>query len=119
DAPRLGEAISVSQGWERVISWLLAPWLNARLVAAHQLNALPEALATEWCLIDQAPPSTATAGAGNRLSDLVKGAGALTEWLASIHYVDTAEAAEALLARLAPGESVVSQDGVWRGRGWL
>ena len=119
DASRLGEAISVSQGWERVISWLLAPWLNARLVATHQLNALPEALATEWCLIDQAPPSTATAGPGNRLSDLVKGAGALTEWLASIHYVDTADAAEALLPTLAPGESVVSQDGVWRGRGWL
>ncbi|UXZ54759.1 chromosome segregation protein SMC [Halomonas sp. 7T] len=120
DAPRLGEAITVSQGWERVISWLLAPWLNARLVAAEQLQSLPEALATEWCLIDQASPAySAIAGSGQRLSGVVKGAGALGEWLARIHYVDTAEAAEAMLPMLAPGESVVSQDGVWRGRGWL
>ncbi|WP_342122402.1 hypothetical protein, partial [Proteus mirabilis] len=57
EAPRLGEAIDVSAGWEQVISWLLAPWLNARLVATHQLQALPEALATDWCLIDQALPA--------------------------------------------------------------
>ncbi|WP_083001434.1 chromosome segregation protein SMC [Halomonas sp. GT] len=115
DAPRLGEAISVSSGWERVISWLLAPWLNARLVSANQLTALPSALATDWCLIDQAErPASA-----QRLNSLVSGAGALGEWLASIHFAETNEDAETLLADLAPGESVVSRDGVWRGRGWL
>ncbi|MCC5902524.1 MAG: chromosome segregation protein SMC [Halomonas sp.] len=116
DAPRLGEAISVVPGWERVISSLLAPWLNARLVDAEQLKALPEALATEWVLIDQA---THSAPSHNRLDALVTGAGALGEWLASIYYVDTNEEASALLPALAPGESVVSREGVWRGRGWL
>lgn len=116
NAPRLGEAITVSAGWERVISWLLAPWLNARLVSASQLAALPEALATDWCLIDRAPLA---ASQPSRLDALVSGAGALSEWLASIHYVETGDEAEALLSRLAPGESVVSRDGVWRGRGWL
>lgn len=116
DAPRLGEAISVASGWERVISWLLAPWLNARLVSANQLNALPNALATDWCLIDQAErPATST----QRLDSLVSGAGALGEWLASIHFAETNEDAETLLGNLAPGESVVSREGVWRGRGWL
>ncbi|MBR9923901.1 MAG: chromosome segregation protein SMC [Gammaproteobacteria bacterium] len=116
DAPRLGEAISVASGWERVISWLLAPWLNARLVSASQLNALPNALATDWCLIDQAERPVSSV---QRLDSLVSGAGALGEWLASIHFAETNEDAEKLLGNLAPGESVVSREGVWRGRGWL
>ncbi len=116
DAPRLGEAISVEAGWERVISWLLAPWLNARLVAGDQLKALPEALATDWCLIDQTPPPL---HGGQRLDALVSGAGALSGWLASVHYAEGGDEADALLATLGPGESVVTRDGVWRGRGWL
>ncbi len=116
DAPRLGEAIRVTPGWERVISWLLAPWLNARLVTANQLKALPNALATDWCLIDQAEQS---ASSRQRLDSLVSGAGALGEWLASIHFAENNEDAETLLGNLAPGESVVSREGVWRGRGWL
>ncbi|RUR33262.1 chromosome segregation protein SMC [Vreelandella andesensis] len=116
DAPRLGEAISVASGWERVISWLLAPWLNARLVTANQLTALPNALATDWCLIDQTEPPTSSA---QRLNSLVSGAGALAEWLSRIHYAETNDEAEALLAHLAPGESIVSREGVWRGHGWL
>ncbi|MDR5876319.1 chromosome segregation protein SMC [Vreelandella gomseomensis] len=116
EAPRLGEAIEVAPGWERVISWLLAPWLNARLVELDQLNALPEVLATDWCLIDRAAPAP---HGGQRLDALVSGAGALGEWLASIHYAEDSAEADALAASLAPGESVVTRDGVWRGRGWL
>lgn len=117
DAPQLGEVLQVEPGWEALTSWLLAPWLNARLVASHQLAALPEALAIDWCLIDQASPMASSSG--QRLDQLVKGAGALGEWLASIHYTQTAEEAEQQVAHLAPGESVVSRDGVWRGKGWL
>lgn len=117
DAPQLGEALQVEPGWEALTSWLLAPWLTARLVTSHQLAALPEALATDWRLIDQTSP--ALSSSGQRLDQLVNGAGALAEWLASIHYTETAEQAEQQVAHLAPGESVVSRDGVWRGRGWL
>ncbi|HCR98809.1 MAG: chromosome segregation protein SMC [Halomonas sp.] len=117
NAPRLGETLSVTPGWETVISWLLAPWLNARLVASHQLAALPQALATDWCLIDEQAPAASTQG--QRLDSLVSGAGAIGEWLASIHYVESGAEAEQLAPGLAAGESVVSRDGVWRGRGWL
>lgn len=116
-APRLGETLSVTPGWETVISWLLAPWLNARLVESQKLAALPEALAIDWCLIDQKAPAISTSG--QRLDSLVSGAGALGEWLASIHYVESGAEAERLAPSLAPGESVVSRDGVWHGRGWL
>ncbi len=117
DAPQLGEVLQVEPGWEALTSWLLSPWLTARLVNRQQLAALPEALATDWRLIDQTPSSASTSG--QRLDRLVKGAGALGEWLASIHYTQTAEEAEQQVAHLAPGESVVSKDGVWLGRGWL
>ena len=117
EAPQLGEVLQVAPGWEALTSWLLSPWLNARLVSRHQLAALPEALATDWRLIDQTSPAPSTSG--QRLDSLVKGAGALGEWLASIHYTQTADEAQAQVAHLAPGESVVSQDGVWLGRGWL
>lgn len=117
NAPRLGETLNVTPGWETVISWLLAPWLNARLVASHQLAALPEALATDWCLIDEKAPAVSTGS--QHLDSLVSGAGALGEWLASIHYVESGAEAEQLAPSLAPGQSVVSRDGVWYGRGWL
>nr|WP_295710147.1 chromosome segregation protein SMC [uncultured Halomonas sp.] len=117
ETPQLGEVLQVEPGWEALTSWLLAPWLNARLVTPQQLAALPEALATDWRLIDKTPPAASTSG--QRLDSLVKGAGALGEWLASIHYTQTTAEAEAQVAHLAPGESVVSQEGVWLGRGWL
>lgn len=121
DAPQLGEMLQVEPGWETLVSWLLAPWLNARLVDTHQLAALPAALATDWCLIDRASPrsSSASSTSGQRLDRLVSGAGALSEWLASIHYTQTADEAAQQVAHLAPGESVVSRDGLWLGRGWL
>ncbi|WP_447926751.1 chromosome segregation protein SMC [Vreelandella sp. EE27] len=116
NAPRLGETLSASPGWESVVSWLLAPWLNARMVSGATLKALPEALATDWCLI-QSEASAAASDA--RLDSLVSGAGALGEWLSRIHFVESDDQAQAQVAHLAPGESVVSRSGLWCGRGWL
>ncbi len=31
EAPRLGECLAVTPGWEEVVSWVLAPWLRARM----------------------------------------------------------------------------------------
>lgn len=116
NAPRLGETLTAKPGWEPVISWLLAPWLNARLVDAATLAALPEALATDWCLIARDGPAPAES---DRLDARVEGAGALGEWLSHIHAVENDDDALARMASLAPGESVVSRQGLWCGRGWL
>ncbi|WP_447553846.1 chromosome segregation protein SMC [Vreelandella sp. EE22] len=113
---RLGETLSTSPGWEQVISWLLTPWLNARLVSEPILRALPEALATDWCLIDQ---QETTPSSDVRLDSLVSGAGALGEWLSRIHYVEHDDEVQARVASLGPGESVVSRQGLWCGPGWL
>lgn len=113
--PRLGEAIDVAPGWETVVSWLLDPWLSARLVDTKSLTALPEALAADWCLVDstEAPAATGT------LAEKVKGAGALGHWLGRIRRVDTAAEALERVATLAPGESVLSRDGVWQASGFV
>ncbi|MCS2608445.1 chromosome segregation protein SMC [Halomonas dongshanensis] len=115
-APRLGEALTVAPGWESVASWLLAPWLNARLVAPQALAALPEALATDWRLIEARSDVEAD---DKRLSSKIHGAGALSAWLATVHVAANDSEAEALVASLAPGESVISREGIWRGQGWL
>ncbi|MYL23313.1 chromosome segregation protein SMC [Halomonas alkaliantarctica] len=116
DAPRLGEVIQVAPGWESVASWLLAPWMNARMVAPEKLAALPQALATDWCLLAETPSVTVPE---NSFAALVEGAGALRGWLSTIHCVEKAGQVESRLATLSIGESVISRDGVWQSRGWL
>ncbi|WP_311945213.1 chromosome segregation protein SMC [Halomonas piscis] len=115
EAPRLGEAIDVAAGWEAAVSWLLAPWLGARMVAGEALAALPEALAADWCLLDHAE---APAPAGT-LAEQVTGAGALGHWLGRIYCADSAAEAGKLASTLDHGHSVLSADGVWQGPGFV
>ncbi len=112
-APRLGECLSVDAGWEAAVSWVLAPWLRARLVSLD-----PAALAVppaelglvETCEIE-APVGT--------LASRVRGAGAAARWLAGIRCVASREAAWAERDTLAPGESLITPDGLWLGAGWM
>ncbi|MWJ27166.1 chromosome segregation protein SMC [Halomonas sp. ZH2S] len=120
NAPRLGETLDVADGWERVVSWVLAPWLNARLVGTQQLSLLDSQVAADWQLVDAAQSGEASAAS---LAALVSGAGALSDWLSRIHCVDSGAEALAMAARLpdhsSERHSVLSRDGVWCGNGWL
>ena len=115
-APRLGEQVQVAEGWEGVVSWLLKPWLNARVVPAAQLDTLPESLSTDWCLLANVPESQQPEGC---LAALVSGAGALNTWLSTIHCVETAADIPDALAQLPEWHSVLSRDGVWQSTQWL
>ncbi|WP_280552802.1 chromosome segregation protein SMC [Halomonas sp. 25-S5] len=114
--PRLGEALEVEPGWEEAVSWVLAPWLRARLVS---LPGAREALASppdaELGLLE-AEVSPAPAGS---LAARVRGAGAAGQWLAGIRCVADREAAWAAREGLAAGESLISPDGLWLGAGWV
>ncbi|XKF16109.1 chromosome segregation protein SMC [Halomonas sp. BLK-85] len=116
EAPRLGEQIQVADGWEGVASWLLKPWLNARLVSVEKLAALPQAPPADWCLLADMPDPESPPG---RLSAQLKGAGALHEWLVSIHCVESADAIPGAVSDLPAGHSLVSRDGVWCSAQWL
>ncbi|GHE20894.1 chromosome segregation protein SMC [Halomonas urumqiensis] len=122
DAPRLGESLAVDAGWEAVVSWVLAPWLRARLVAPDAARRIIDKAPAELGLLDA---SSAWAGGNEggkdndvRLISKVRGAGAAAQWLAGIHCVETAEDAWATRGGLAAGESVITPDGLWLGPGW-
>ncbi|MGM0693702.1 MAG: chromosome segregation protein SMC [Pseudomonadota bacterium] len=112
---RLGEALEVESGWEEVVSWVLAPWLRARLVAppdAHQ--ALAEPPAAELGLLEAAESSAPA----DSLAARVRGGGAAGQWLAGIRCVEDRRAAWSARESLGPGESLITPDGLWLGKGW-
>ncbi|WP_136066086.1 chromosome segregation protein SMC [Modicisalibacter radicis] len=116
DAPRLAEGLSVAPGWERAVSWVLASWLNARLLPELPRRALDGAPDSgELALIEGTASGPAAAGT---LAEQVEGAGAAASILARIRCAGDAGEAWALRDALAPGESVLSADGLWLGEGW-
>ncbi|MFC3284430.1 chromosome segregation protein SMC [Litchfieldella rifensis] len=117
-APRLGERLEVEAGWEGVVSWVLSPWLNARLVplaTAH--DALATLAAGELPLVEGAEPDIVAYDDAS-LAARVRGGGVAAALLAGIHCADSPAAAWAKQAELTPGESVITADGLWLGRGW-
>ncbi|SDM06899.1 condensin subunit Smc [Franzmannia pantelleriensis] len=117
EAPQLGERLEVTPGWEDAVSWVLSPWLTARLVdLPAAMPALDGLDGGELALLeagDDAPqPDPAS------LAARVSGAGACQRLLANIYTVETSEEASKRRADLAPGESLITRDGLWLGRDW-
>ncbi len=115
EAPRLGERLAVTPGWETAVSWVLAPWLRARLVGLDGHHAALESPPGELGLVEEA----AVEAPEESLAARVQGAGAAARWLAAIRCVDSREAAWAERRTLAPGESLITADGLWLGAGWV
>jgi len=118
-AKRLLETLEVSGEWQKAVEVVLAEQLQAVMVdeldgpAGHLVQLQRGSLS-----LFEAGSEAAPARAGT-LADLVKGPGPLTHLLNSIH--TAADLAEALRRRveLAPGECLVTPDGVRVGRGWI
>ncbi|ERS81789.1 chromosome segregation protein SMC [Halomonas sp. PBN3] len=113
-APRLGERLAVDPGWEEVVSWVLAPWLRARVAPLAGREAALSAAPAELGLIEASEAEAPEASLAAR----VAGAGAAARWLAAIRCVEDPQAAWALRGSLAPGESVITPDGLWLGPDW-
>ncbi|APX91944.1 chromosome segregation protein SMC [Halomonas sp. 1513] len=117
EAQQLGERLEVTPGWEDAVSWVLAPWLSARLVdlpaAATALDGLDGG---ELALLDASDDAAQPAPAS--LAARVAGAGACQLLLANIFTAETASEAWQRHAELAPGQSLITRDGLWLGRGW-
>ncbi|RKR06748.1 condensin subunit Smc [Kushneria sinocarnis] len=115
--PVLGEQLEVDEHWAAAADRVLAPWLAARTVTSGAslapLVALPGGelrLVEETDSRDAPPPGT--------LAECVRGAPALDEWLGRIRLASSHDEALARRAELAPGESVLTPDGLWLGRHW-
>ena len=128
-AQRLGEALAVVPGWERVVETVLGSFLQGIRVA--DLGQYQSALAgvgdAGVTLVEarieayiEARVDAATTGELPSLASLIRGDDLQLGSL--LHGVFAAESVEVALAgrtELAPGESIITRDGVWVGIDWL
>ncbi|MFT4046072.1 MAG: chromosome segregation protein SMC [Solimonas sp.] len=116
DAPRLASALQVEAGWEAAVEQVLEGLLQAPLVGDldERVRVIGGAPKTGVALLGQAGGQ-----GGSGLAAKVGGPEGVLEWLSGIHLAADAAEAEAIAARLAPGQSVITADGLWRGRHWV
>ncbi len=116
DAPRLASALQVEAGWESAVELVLEGLLQAPLVGdlARHIGTVQNLPKAGIALIGD----TAGTGSGG-LAAKVTGPQAVLDWLSGIQIAESAAQAESLAAGLGAGESVITRDGVWRGRHWV
>lgn len=125
---RLAERLSVASGWERAVEVVLDEMLQS--VCAGPLPVAEEALRAfeqgNLMLVDggggsASMPASGPAGTDQprRLIEVLSGPSVLADLLAGVFCADTYEHALTVRESLLPGESVITRDGVWVGRGWL
>ncbi|CAM3696592.1 chromosome segregation protein SMC [Parendozoicomonas haliclonae] len=117
--PRLAEQLQVSGGWETAVETVLGDTLQAVCVdglddIASGLGDLEKAslsfLSNNLGTVSQQP------GQLPWLGDYAQGTGDL---LVGIYAADSLDQALGLRGNLAPGESIITRDGIWLGRDWL
>jgi chromosome segregation protein len=120
--PRLAEQLRVADGWERAVETVLGHYLEAVCVdgiddVARALDGLTHGAVS--LLESDLDVGLPVVGHAAPLTGRVEGPSGLAGLLAGVGVVESLP--EALAARhgLGPGESVVTRDGIWLGRGWL
>ena len=117
--PRLAQQLRVERGWERAVETVLGSYLEA--VCVEGLADVAEIIGSfdggHLAFVErrtEAPPAPA-----DSLRAKVQGAAALESLLARVFAAEDLREALARRATLAPGESLVTRDGIWIGRDWL
>jgi chromosome segregation protein len=119
--PRLAQQLTVAKGWERAVETVLGSYLEAVCVeslddVAGWLGSLGAGTVTFFTPVDVAGRAVESAAS---LRSHVNGPAGLDALFAGVLAVDGLAEALALRARLAPGQSVITRDGVWIGPDWL
>jgi chromosome segregation protein len=120
--PRLAQQLAVDKGWDRAVETVLGNYIEAVCVdslddVAGALDSLTAGTVTFYASAD-----AADAGAGAPVETLrarVRGPAGLDALFAGIAATDTLGEALRLRPGLAPGQSVITRDGIWIGRDWL
>ncbi len=115
EAPRLATALQVDSGWEAAVEQVLEGLLQAPLVTDfdRQLREIGRSPKAGIALVSD------QGGRGDsNLAAKLSGPQAVLDWLAQVRIADSPAQAETIAAQLAPGESVITADGLWRGRHW-
>ena len=115
DRPRLSQQIKVSRRWRRAVELVLGDFVEATSVEGLASLAQADEPAPGLMLVEGGEISAQ----GGTLLGEVRGAGAAAGWLACVRTVPDLPTALSMIADLAAGESVITPQGVWLGRGWL
>lgn len=113
---RVVQQLAAEEQWTRAVETVLGDFLQGVLIPdiSRHTTSLPE---TTLVLVD-----AGAAGApvpDHSLAARVQKAGPLQGYLAAVRCVESLDEALRLQDALAPGESVITPDGVWLGPGWL
>jgi len=116
EAPRLASALQVEGGWEAAVEQVLEGLLQAPLLPdfAERLRSISESPKAGLALLSQAGGS-ASVGLGAKVS----GPQAVLDLLSTVQVAHNPGEAEAMARTLGPAESVITPDGIWRGRHWV
>ncbi len=116
-APRLGELLSVDEGWQRAVEVVLGDALQGVCLDPASLPA--EGAPDGGPLILLAEAQRLPSPGDDRLAVRACGSEAARELLAGVRCAPDADTAQRMRAELAPGESVVTPEGVWLGANWV
>ncbi|HKI74036.1 MAG TPA: chromosome segregation protein SMC, partial [Pseudomonadales bacterium] len=119
ESSRLGEKISVTEGWHVAVETVLGDHLQA--VCVDGVDAVGRLLGDfdSGALRFMAAGDTRGSSAAGCLQDKVSSDIDLSHLLGQVLTVDTLEEALQRRASLAPGQSVITPEGIWIGSNWL
>jgi chromosome segregation protein len=115
ECPRLADALQVDSGWETAVEQVLGGLLQAPLLAEYgtRVSTLAEGPKSGIAVL-----SDQIGRGAQGLAAKVNGPLAVLDLLNGIHVAENLDEAAALATSLAPGESVITPNGVWSGRQW-
>ncbi len=120
-AQRLGEALSVVPGWERAVETVLGDHLQAiRVERLEDYQASLAAFTSGAVILTEASVDTRMTGELPSLASLVRSHDLrLGGLLQGIYAAESVEVALANRHQLAPGESIITRQGIWVGTDWM
>ncbi len=119
--PRLAERLTVEPGWETAAETVLGGYLEAVCVDGLEdvARALDDLSHGTISFLEASWTGGPTASAAGTMAEKVKGPAGAETLLAGVRAADSLAEALADRSSLQPGESVITREGVWIGRGWL
>lgn len=122
ELPRLAETLTVESGWELAVETVLADYLEAICLNSSfddVLSAINELANGNVTLFDSSVVPTTSAQEATSLAAKVTTKLPVQELLQNILIADNLNSALQLRAQLQPGQSIITQDGIWLGKSWL
>ncbi len=113
--PRLSQQLKVTRRWRTAVELVLGDFIEATSLDSLESSARAEELAPGLLLAEAGNPR----GRSGTLLSEVRGAGAMGALLANVRTAPDVAAAMSVAGGLGEGESVITPQGVWLGRGWL